>query len=33
MIVKNGDMLVTPLPQKNEVYRIAKKEFLDTYKE
>ncbi|WPR76958.1 hypothetical protein [Algoriphagus sp. NG3] len=30
MIVKSGDMLVVP-PEKNEIYRIAKKEFGETY--
>ena len=32
MILKPGDMIVTPLPQQNEVYRIARKEFQSTYK-
>lgn len=32
MIVKPGDMLVVP-PEKNEIYRIAKKEFGETYVE
>ena len=30
MILKPGDMLVVP-PEKNEIYRIAKKEFGETY--
>ncbi|SFB10496.1 hypothetical protein [Algoriphagus aquimarinus] len=30
MIVKTGDMLVVP-PEKDEIYRIAKKEFGETY--
>lgn len=32
MIVKPGDMLVVP-PEKNEIYRIARKEFGETYME
>jgi hypothetical protein len=32
MILKPGDMIVTPLPQKGEVYRIARQEFESTYK-
>jgi hypothetical protein len=32
MIVKPGDMLVVP-PEKDEIYRIAKKEFGETYAE
>lgn len=32
MIVKPGDMLVAP-PEKDEIYRIAKKEFGETYEE
>lgn len=32
MIVKMGDYLVSPLPDKNEIYRIARKEFSETYK-
>lgn len=32
MILKPGDWIVTPLPDKNEVYRIAQKEFKETYK-
>lgn len=32
MVLKPGDMIVTPLPQKNEVYRIARVEFNDTYR-
>lgn len=31
MIIKPGDMIVTPLPNCNEVYRIARKEFDQTY--
>lgn len=31
-VIKDGDMIATPLPDKNEVYRIAKKEFKETYK-
>jgi len=31
MVIKPGDMIVTPLPKCNEVYRIARKEFLQTY--
>ena len=31
MVLKPGDMIVTPLPAKNEVYRIARKEFEETY--
>jgi hypothetical protein len=33
MVLKDGDMIGTPLPGKNEVYRIAKAEFLSTYRE
>jgi hypothetical protein len=33
MTLKQGDMLVTPLPDCNEVYRIARKEFDETYGE
>jgi hypothetical protein len=32
MVLKPGDMIVTPLPQKGEVYRIARQEFELTYK-
>ena len=32
MVLKTGDMIVTPLPQKGEVYRIAKQEFESTYR-
>jgi hypothetical protein len=32
MVVKNGDYICTTLPKKNETYRIAKKEFSETYK-
>lgn len=32
MVLKNGDMIVTPLPQRNEVYRIAREEFNKTYR-
>lgn len=31
MVVKDGDFLVTPLPDKNEIYRIARTEFFETY--
>jgi len=31
MILKPGDFIVTPLPDKNEVYRIAAQEFFETY--
>ena len=31
MVLKDGDYLASPLPDKNEVYRIAKKEFKETY--
>lgn len=31
MMIKPGDMIVTPLPFCNEVYRIARKEFDQTY--
>lgn len=31
MVIKPGDMIVTPLPDCNEVYRIARKEFNETY--
>ena len=31
MVIKAGDMIVTPLPHCNEVYRIARKEFDQTY--
>jgi hypothetical protein len=30
-IAKEGDMFVSPLPQLNEVYRVARKEFFETY--
>lgn len=30
-VLKEGDMIATPLPSKDEVYRIAKKEFEETY--
>ena len=32
MVLKPGDMIVTPLPQMGEVYRIARQEFESTYK-
>lgn len=32
MRLRNGDMICTPLPQKSEVYRIALKEFGETYR-
>lgn len=32
MILKRGDYLATP-PERNEIYRIAQKEFSETYKE
>lgn len=32
MTLKDGDMLCTPLPAKDEIYRIAAKEFKETYK-
>ncbi len=32
MILRPGDMLCTPLPDKGEVYRIALKEFGETYR-
>jgi len=32
MVLKTGDMVVTTLPQKDEIYRIAKMEFDQTYK-
>ena len=32
MVLKKGDMIVTT-PDKNEVYRIALKEFKETYRE
>ena len=31
MVLKPGDMIVTPLPGRGEVYRIAAKEFAETY--
>lgn len=31
MKLKDGDYLASPLPDKNEVYRIARKEFEETY--
>lgn len=31
MVLKPGDMLVAPLPATNEIYRIAAKEFEETY--
>ena len=32
MRLRTGDMLCTPLPQRGEVYRIAAKEFQETYR-
>jgi hypothetical protein len=32
MVLKTGDMIVTPLPQMGEVYRIARQEFESTYR-
>lgn len=31
MVVKDRDMLCTPIPEENEIYRIAAKEFGETY--
>ena len=31
-LAREGDMLVSPLPGLDEVYRIARKEFEETYK-
>jgi len=31
MIIEDGDKIVTTLPEKNEVYRIEKQAFVDTY--
>lgn len=31
MVLKTGDFIVSPLPKQNEVYRIACKEFFETY--
>lgn len=31
-IAKEGDLFVSPLPQLNEVYRVARKEFFETYR-
>jgi len=31
MKLKDGDMVATPLPKKDEIYRIASKEFSETY--
>ncbi len=33
MVIKPGDMLCTPLPDKKEIYRIAANEFSHTYTE
>jgi hypothetical protein len=33
MVLKNGDFIVSPYPELNEVYRIARKEFFETYEE
>lgn len=32
MVLKTGDMIVSPCPKFDEVYRIARKEFDETYK-
>jgi hypothetical protein len=31
MVLKPGDFIVSPLPNLNEVYRIAEQEFYETY--
>lgn len=31
MVLKNGDMICTPTPDENEIYRIAIREFNETY--
>ena len=33
MALKRGDFIVSPYPELNEVYRIARKEFFETYEE
>lgn len=33
MVLKQGDFIVSPYPELNEVYRIARKEFFETYEE
>jgi hypothetical protein len=33
MALKKGDFIVSPYPELNEVYRIARKEFFETYEE
>jgi hypothetical protein len=33
MTLKTGDYIVAPCPKLSEVYRIARKEFLETYEE
>jgi len=33
MVLKPGDMVVSPMPDLNEVYRIARKEFFETYEQ
>ena len=33
MTLKTGDFIVSPLPYLDEVYRIARKEFFETYEE
>lgn len=33
MILKSGDFIASPFPSFNEVYRIAQKEFYETYEE
>jgi hypothetical protein len=32
MVLKTGDMIVSPCPNFSEVYRIARQEFDETYK-
>lgn len=31
-VAEQGDMLVTPLPERGEVYRVARREFRETYR-
>ena len=33
MVLKYGDYIVTPMPNQDEVYRIARQEFFETYEE
>ena len=33
MVLKTGDFIVSPCPDFKEVYRIARKEFFETYEE